>query len=172
MMDDTELNNFVNIYKEGCRLLEESEDRILTYQELDHLYNFIENHADKDAMRHALSSNRVCIIIPYAMFQEKRLPHDDIIDDVPVVFACPGYDGYLSMIIDEMKLTAGTTEYFNFGSVPAYTKWKLFRLTRVFELGWEKFAEAYLAPLHDRQKYIDGFRSAVPKSDLSADFDE
>lgn len=171
-MDGEGLNSFINIYREGCRLLGESEDRILTYRELDHLYNFIETHPDKDAMKHALSSRRVCITIPYAMFSEKRLPHDDVIDDVPVVFACPGYDGYLSMIIDEMKLTTGTTEYFNFGSVPVYTKWKLFRLTRVFELGWEKFAEAYLAPLRDRQKYMDDFRSAVLKSNPINDSDE
>src|SRR3972149_11066427 len=96
---------FADLYKEGCKLLKEEPDNLSTYTELDSLMTFIENHPEKEQIKFALSSKRVCIVIPYEMFPEKRLPHDDIIKETgqQVVFACPTYDRYISLLIDQMK---------------------------------------------------------------------
>lgn len=165
MQSQPNLDSFESIYREGCKILQEHPENLLTYQELDVLYKFIEEHPDKDKFKAALSPDRVCIALPYALFKDKRLPPDgESQDGEPLIFACPGLDGYVSILLDQMTLTAGTEAYVNFGAVEVFNKWKLMRLARLFGLGWQGFANSYLAPLRDRQKYIEGFKAAqIPK---------
>ncbi len=165
-MDNQTLpSTFESLYKKGCQLLQDTEANLLTYQELDVLYQFILNHPEKKAFMHALSPKRVCIVMPYHMFPDKRLPPDmETAEGVVAICACPGYDKYQSILIDHMTLTEGTTQYANFGSVPMFNKWKLARLSKVLDIGWPAFAEGYLKPLQDKQKYLaDFFAMAASK---------
>lgn len=156
---------FEGLYRKGCELLQDEPENLLSYQELDVLYQFILNHPEKDAFMHALSPKRVCIVTPYALFQDKRLPPDmETAEGVVAIFACPGYDRYQSILIDHMTLTEGTRQYVNFGSVPMFNKWKLARLAKVLDIGWTAFAEGYLKPLQDKQKYLADFFGAMVAS--------
>jgi hypothetical protein len=149
---------FLELYLEGCRILKDEPERITMYQELDKLWSFIESHPEKDNIKYALSSQRVCIVIPRSMFLEKRLPPDGEDEDgQSMMFSSPGYDHYFTLLIDEMKDTSGLDIH---GSIENLNCWKLNRLMRVVDLGWEAFTKSYLAPLYDREKYLKAFMAA------------
>ena len=44
-----------------------------------------------------------------------------------------------------------------YGSVEILNKWKLMRLGKVVDMGWEEFARGYLKPLYDKNTYLRSF---------------
>jgi len=99
------------------------------------LKQFIEKSDKFESYKYALSTNRVCICLPYDIFQDKRRPPDN---EENLIFACPGYDGYVSEIIDQMEQNSDKN----------LVKWKLIRLGKVFDMGWKSFEEQYLKNLN------------------------
>lgn len=140
---------FEQLYREGCRIQKTEPEHLALYVDLDKLWNHINNQeksSEKDNFKHALSSDRVCIVIPYEMFRDKRLPPDDIIGEEEVIFACLGFDSYISKLIDIMDNSYGKNIFD--GNETLLVKWKLMRLSKVVDLGWDKFVTNYLTTLN------------------------
>jgi hypothetical protein len=155
-MDDQPLpTTFADLYRLGCTLTDDHlQPYIPNYQDLDNLRAYIDAMTDdkKPLYLHALSEDRLCIAIPYEMFQDKRLPPDSRDEDGDLlIFACPGYDGYVSDLIDQMKHDLENNPH---GSHQGLTKWKLLRLGKMYRLGWDKFSEQYVAPLKNKEEYF------------------
>lgn len=136
--------SFAELYILGCHMTHDHFlQYIRNYKDLDNLRAYIDamDEEKKALYLHALSDERVCIALPYEMFQDKRRPPDsETKDGTLLIFACPGYDTYISDLIDHMKHdlenNAQKTEQF-------LTKWKLVRLAKMYKLGWDAFKEQY-----------------------------
>jgi hypothetical protein len=153
--------NFVELYLEGCKLLSDPPERLSTYQELDEIMEFIMNHADKDMILASLSSTRPHIVLPYSLRSDNRLPPDDYNErNEPVFFSSPGLDRYTSLLLDRMTDQSLLDIY---QSVEVLNKWKLLRLQKVFDIGWNEYCQQYLAPLQNREQYLANFRRDMKK---------
>lgn len=144
---DESLNNspktFVELYKLGCKLsLDPDEEYIAVYQDLDDLVKFVKEHPESDKFKTSISDTRVCIVIPYKMFKDKRRLPDDIIDGQEVIFACPGYDDYVSLIIDKMNNDYVLPVIKDFRK---QITWKLAKLNLALT-DWNAYVERYLKP--------------------------
>jgi hypothetical protein len=153
---------FVSLYLEGSKMLEHEPEWLSTYKELDALLLFIENHPQRDSIKHSLSESRQCIIIPYELTLEKRLPPDskNIKTGQKLCGICPEFDHFRSLVIDRMQDQSmckimDTVENLN--------KWKIVRLGRVIDKGWEKYRKDYLKPLKNKEKYISMSREIFTK---------
>lgn len=145
---DKSTNTFVAVYKEACVRRQESPDHVETYQELDDIYKFIMDHPEKEKFQAALNESRLCIVIPYKLFLEKRLPPDDQIVNEngkmeDVMFASPGHDTYRSLIIDQMKVPRKHMLMW-LQTVQNVNSWKMKRLEKVVNLGWDQYRQQYL----------------------------
>jgi hypothetical protein len=155
-MDNGEqLTTFAALYQLGCKLTDDHiQQYILNYQDLDSLRAYIDAmDADKKQLYlHALSDQRVCIALPYEIFEDKRIPPDSQDEDGNfLIFACPGYDEYVSDLIDHMKHDLENNPH---GNEQGLTKWKLLRLGKMYRLGWDAFRDQYLAPLRNKDEYF------------------
>lgn len=146
------IRTFEELYIKGSEVIgDDPTENLPVYQDLDKLWKFIENHPKSSEMKYGLSSKRKCVVIPYESFIDKRRPPDGKSrNGKPVIFACVGYDTYVSLIIDEMN---------NSRMLPTMkdekilVKWKLVRLGKVVDLGWEAFVKQYMEPLMDKTKF-------------------
>lgn len=147
-------HSFAELYLAGCKLLDDTPQYLNNYSDLDNVRKFIEEHDKKDQLIYALSRHRTCIVLPYELFEDKRLPPDDVDDEgQQVIFACPGWDQYVSEIIDHMQNDLVNNQCRREQSL---VKWKLLRLGKMFDLGWDTYCEQYLEPLKNPD-YIKNF---------------
>ena len=140
------MKSFQQLYKVGCDIRGENPHAISMYEELDQLLRYIRTHPEISFVefKRGLSSDRVCVVVPYYLFPEKRLPPDDTIDGVPVKYACPVSDKYISLILDQMKDSYGV-EFM--GGEKNLRSWKIGRLSKVVDLGWSEFCRQYMENL-------------------------
>lgn len=120
--DISNISSFVELYLAGCKINNEPGEWLLMYQDLDNLWMFIKNSKYHDNYIAALSHKRQCIVIPYVLFNDHRLPPDDIIDGQEVIFASPGHDIYRADLLNQMQNNIG--EHI-FGNIRHLRKWKL-----------------------------------------------
>ena len=147
------VNTFVELYRLGCKMTDDDIfEHIARYEDLDHLHQYIESKDEETKIQYlyAINDNRVCMALPYEIFKDKRRPPDTKSPEGDLlIFACPGWDGYISDLIDQMKYH--TDE-------PSIVKWKLRILDKMYRLGWQAYCEQYIEPLKDKEKY---FRSII-----------
>lgn len=145
-MEDTEnIGTFVDLYKRRCQMDGEEPLHVPLYEDLDKLLVFIEqNDSEKKPIKKALSDDREYVAIPYEMFEEKRLPPDDITENgTEVAFASPGLDVYKSLVIDQMNNSYGVDLFDD--DLQMLTFWKLRRVAKVVNYGWDSYVSQYLS---------------------------
>lgn len=137
--------SYTQLYIEGCKITNENPEALSIYTELDKLLRYIRTHdsISFETFKAALSEDRICIVIPYEMFRDKRLGPDDILKTGPVMYASPGNDCYISLIIDQMTDVAEPIHFFD--NQKQLRKWKIIRLSKMLKLGWTKYCTNYLS---------------------------
>jgi len=137
---------FEALYLKACDLTEDFPLFASSYRDLDSLREYIDSKEEDEKLQylHAISDQRTCIVLPYEMFIDKRRPPDGTTKNgTQIIYACPGWDQYISDLIDHMEndleVNPQKTESF-------LIKWKILRLSKMYKLGWDAFSEQYLAP--------------------------
>ena len=147
---------FVELYKLGCKMTKESEEHLQAYEDLDNLVKFVNEHEKSKELKFSISDERICIVVPYQLYSDKRRQHDGIVDGKKVIYVCPGYEIYISEIIDQMNNTYILSVFRN---LRQQISWKLEKLNLALT-DWEAYLERYLAPLKssiDYQEYVACF---------------
>ena len=154
-MDNTTLFNFMKglnidtfekLYLEGCKIKEEDPIHIELYRDIDRARKFIESKdpESKKNYTNSINDNRVCMVIPYNLSPDKRLPPDDIIDGQEVAFVSLQIDYYKREILDQFSNNYGEDIL---GGIKNLNYWKLSKLGRVYTRCWESYVEQYLSGL-------------------------
>lgn len=144
MTDPENIGSFVDLYKKRCQMDNEEPLHTKLYEDLDKLLFFIEQNDSKEKpIKKALADDRDFVVIPYEMFEEKRLPPDDVTENgTEISFSSPGLDIYKSLVIDQMDNSYGV-ELFD-DDLQMLTLWKLKRVAKVVNHGWDKYVDEYL----------------------------
>lgn len=150
---------FAQLYIAGSKIIgDDPTPNLPAYRDLDKLRTFVCNHPKSQDIKYSLSAQRRCISMPYASFEDKRRPPDGAtVNGLPVINACVGFDQYVTLVIDQMD---NSCKLPHLKEDRYLIKWKLLRLGKVFDLGWEKFVIQYL----DRLRYGVEFRSSSERT--------
>ena len=138
---------FAELYLLACKMTDDTPEHIERYKDVDTLRQYIDSKDEDTKKRylHSISGDRLCITIPYELFSDIRRPPDGMIDNKPIILACPEYDHLVSDLIDHMKHCVDD---------PTVVKWKLMILNKVYKLGWVDYCAQYLEPLKDKDTYF------------------
>jgi len=153
---------FVELYRLGCKLSNDpSEEHTAIYQDLDNLIKFVKEHSEFATLKYSISGERVCIVIPYELFGDRRRPPDSIIDGEEVIYASPGFDGYVSSIIDHMDNSYMSPMHR--GNKKQQVKWKLAKLDLALT-DWEAYVKRYLKPFESSEAWNEYCKSLILNS--------
>lgn len=144
-MSEIVIDSFVALYKHGCRIKGEEDEHVKMYEDLDNLTIFINSQKEETykIIMMGFSPDRICITVPYdsAIVDHRRLPEGKDKDGNPVSFITLLSSSMVSLVIDQMD-----NEY-----IPGYfdeekelVTWKLKRLEKMYNMGWEKFVNQYI----------------------------
>jgi len=149
--------NFEELYIEACKITEEEPDRVEIYKDVDRVMNFIEEHEECEMFADALDPERTCIVIPYEMYQDKRLPPNGITDDdILTISASPGLDKYRSLLVDQMESDEGADLM---GNIKRLREWKLSIVSRALREMWEDYCRRYLETARQQLGSIVGIEA-------------
>jgi hypothetical protein len=152
---------FVKLYKLACRMTNDKlREYLPIYRDLDNLMTFIKEHPESEALKHSISRSRISIVIPYEIFTDKRRPPDGTINGKEVIYASPGSDSYVSLIIDHMDNSYMSPIHKN--DLKQQTQWKLEKLSLALA-NWNAYVERYLKPLRSAKSYDDYVKSFISK---------
>jgi len=140
------MSNFIQLYKNGCKMRNENTVLIELYRDLDKLLNYINNHVNKTKYENALSDKRIVITLPYMISPYYQyLPHDGVTKE-GIKYSLVSFSTmkYRLDLINHMDNSYGIEL---FGNHKILNSWKLLRLEKVINMGWNLFAENYLKTL-------------------------